>query len=368
MNGDTPPEDPRDPPPAIALRPDSIVVRRGSRLMRLQRLLLGGGAALLASVVLAWYVSRVPEVPAQRPKVTPLANFRLPPLGPILANSPATTENAAPQHVEPAEVPPEPRALRSEEPISASQPRRALMQTGAAALAETQDDAPVLWRNHQDVAQASVREVEAARSDRGILTPGFDPAHVTQLPLATRILAKGTALGCTLETAIDSQLPGLVTCLIGVAVYGADGRIALLPRGTRLLGEARSEAKTGQSRVFVLWVEARTPDGMLVPLASPGTDALGRAGVPGQVDTHFFDRFGAAMLISVMDAGVQLAATRGTSGSVIVAPQTSEAVLTEVLRSTVAIPPTIRVRPGTQLSVLVARDVDFGAPNDPSLR
>ena len=80
-----------------------------------------------------------------------------------------------------------------------------------------------------------------------------------------------------------------------------------------------------------------------MPLASPATDALGRAGIPGQVDTHFFARFGAAMLISVLDAGVQAAAVRGGGGTVIVAPQTSEAVLTEVVRATVAIPPTISV-------------------------
>jgi len=128
-----------------------------------------------------------------------------------------------------------------------------------------------------------------------------------------------------------------------------------------LIGEARSEARAGQSRVFVLWAEARTPQGALVPIASPGTDALGRAGVPGSVDTHFFERFGAAMLISVLDAGIQAASSRGVGGTVVISPQASESVITEILRNTVAIPPTINVKPGTHLTVLVARDVDFSA-------
>jgi type IV secretion system protein VirB10 len=111
--------------------------------------------------------------------------------------------------------------------------------------------------------------------------------------------------------------------------------------------------------VFVLWTEARTPAGVTVPLASPAADALGRSGVPGAVDTHFFARFGAAILISVIDTAVQAAMTRSGGTTVIYSPQATEAILTEILRNTLAIPPTITVAPGARLQVLVARDLDF---------
>ncbi len=83
-------------------------------------------------------------------------------------------------------------------------------------------------------------------------------------------------------------------------------------------------------------------------------------GLPGEVDRHFWDRFGAAILISVVNGAVQGAAQSGSGeGSVIVNPATSSDVMTEVLRSTIAIRPTIRKAQGDRIQVLVARDVDF---------
>ena len=376
MNEESQISDLQEPAPAITLRPDPIVSRRVSGIRHLQRLVLGSGAALLMSIALAWYASHSGQDTTLHRKANgPPSQFKLPPLElplPKPASAGEREATIAPDSIDPSA--PTPVGLTDQDGTVPSREHRfgsngsnganganGASVVGVSSAIPRPDDGPVLWRNHPDVAAAAPRDSEGGGPEHRLMQSGYDPARAMQLPPATYILAKGTSVGCTLETAIDSQLPGLVTCLIGMTIYGADGRVALLPRGTRLLGEARSEARTGQSRVYVLWVEARTPEGMLVPLASPGTDALGRAGVPGQVDTHFFDRFGAAMLISVMDAGVQLAATRGTAGSVIVAPQSSEAILTEVLRNTVAIPPTIKVNPGAHVSVLVARDVDFGS-------
>jgi type IV secretion system protein VirB10 len=169
-------------------------------------------------------------------------------------------------------------------------------------------------------------------------------------------------LDCTLETAIDSTLPGLVTGVLASDTYGADGQVVLLERGTRLLGEVSGSVTRGQQRLRVIWQEARTPTGVVIALESPGTDALGRAGVTGEVDRHFGERFGAAMLVSVLDGAVQaaVAAQRdGNGNAVVVSPSGSQDIATEVLKDTIAIPPTIRVAPGERLQVLVAKDVDF---------
>ena len=186
------------------------------------------------------------------------------------------------------------------------------------------------------------------------------PVQAMIVPTRRWLLPKGSFLDCTLETAIDSTLPGMTTCVLAVDVFGADGRVVLLERGTKLVGETRSEVRAGQARVSVLWSEARTPTGVVIGLASPGTDALGRAGIPGVVDTHVAARFGAAVLLSVIDGAISgfVAHQQGSAG-VVYNAQGSRDVATDTLRNTIGIPPTINVATGASIQVLVARDIDF---------
>jgi type IV secretion system protein VirB10 len=153
----------------------------------------------------------------------------------------------------------------------------------------------------------------------------------------------------------------MTTCVTAADTFSADGKVVLLERGTKLVGETRGQVQQGQARVFVLWSEARTPTGVVVPLDSPGTDELGRAGLPGAVEHHFWQRFGAAILISVIDGAVQagVQAANRSGGSVIYAPSGSQDVLTEVLKGTLSIPPTVLKQNGDRIQILVARDLDF---------
>jgi type IV secretion system protein VirB10 len=195
-----------------------------------------------------------------------------------------------------------------------------------------------------------------------LLRPGVSAAVRAQvLPTQRLLLPKGAFIDCTLETAIDSTLPGMTTCVMATDTFGADGQVVLLERGTKLIGETRGQVQLGSARVFVLWSEARTPAGVIVPLASPGADELGRSGLPGTVDNHFWQRFGAAMLVSVIDGAVQSAvqSSRGGSGTVIVDPSATQGVMTEVLKGTINIPPTVMKQQGDRIQVLVARDLDF---------
>jgi type IV secretion system protein VirB10 len=185
--------------------------------------------------------------------------------------------------------------------------------------------------------------------------------HARVLPTQRLLLPIGAFIDCTLETAIDSTLPGLATCVTATDTFSADGTVVLLERGTKLIGETRGQVQQGAARVFVLWTEARTPTGVVVPLDSPGADELGRSGLAGEVDRHFWQRFGAAILISTIDGAMQAAvqsASRG-NGTVIYNPSGAQDVMSEVLKSTVNIAPTVRKNNGDRIQVLVARDVDF---------
>jgi type IV secretion system protein VirB10 len=194
-----------------------------------------------------------------------------------------------------------------------------------------------------------------------LLRPTVTPAVAASvLPTRRFLLAKGAFIDCTLETAIDSTLPGMTTCITATDTFSADGAVVLLERGTKLVGETRGQVQQGSARIFVLWTEARTPTGVVVPLASPGTDELGRSGLPGEVNRHFWDRFGGAILLTVINGAVQGAVnSQNSGGSVVVSPSTSTDVMTEILRSTVSIPPTMTKAQGDRIQVFVARDVDF---------
>jgi type IV secretion system protein VirB10 len=195
-----------------------------------------------------------------------------------------------------------------------------------------------------------------------LLRPSVTSAARAQvLPAQRLLLPKGAFIDCTLETAIDSTLPGMTTCVMASDAFGVDGKVVLLERGTKLIGETRGQVRQGSARIFVLWTEARTPAGIVVPLDSPGADELGRSGLPGEVNSHFWQRFGAALLVSVIDGAVQAAAEspHNGGGTVIVNPSASQDVLTEILKNTIGIPPTVVKRNGDRIQVLVARDVDF---------
>jgi type IV secretion system protein VirB10 len=194
----------------------------------------------------------------------------------------------------------------------------------------------------------------------GLLTPTVIPAALArELPTQRLLLAKGAFIDCTLETAIDSSLPGMTTCITATDTFSVDGEVVLLERGSKLIGETRGQVQQGGARLFVLWTEARTPTGVVVPLASPGTDALGRSGLDGEVDRHFWERFGAALLISVVDGAAQAAQRSGGSGTVIYDSSSSQGVATEALRGSIGIAPTITKHQGDRIQILVARDLDF---------
>ena len=146
----------------------------------------------------------------------------------------------------------------------------------------------------------------------------------------------------------------MTTCITATDTFGADGSTVLMERGSKLVGETRGRCSQGAARVFVLWT--RGPHARRrrsCRSASPGTDELGRSGLPGEVNRHFFERFGAAILISIIDGAVQGAvAPQSSGGTVIVYPLASSDVMTEVLKGTVNIPPTVTKAQGDRIQVL----------------
>ncbi len=184
------------------------------------------------------------------------------------------------------------------------------------------------------------------------------------------LLAKGTLLDCVLNTAINSSIPGMVSCTLTRNVYSDNGKVLLLERGSTVTGEFGGRVKTGQTRIYVLWNRIKTPKGVVVNLDSPGSDALGRSGVDGEVDKHWGERIGNAFLLSLIQDAIGFAATRGSNqnGSQQMyfqnTQQTGDNMATTILKESLQIPPTITKKQGERVAIFVARDLDFSAVYD----
>jgi len=205
--------------------------------------------------------------------------------------------------------------------------------------------------------KASADERFAAR----VSGAGVETARATRLRDLALIAPQGTVIPAYLQTAINSDLPGFVRATVSQDIRGFDGSTVLIPRGSTLIGQYSNGVAAGQTRAFVVWSRVLTPDGVSVNIGSPSADELGRGGLDGETNSHFFRRFGAAILLSVVSAGTEALAGngRGDTAIVIGSPQQATNIASVALQREVDIPTTISVKQGTPLRVFVARDLDF---------
>lgn len=176
-------------------------------------------------------------------------------------------------------------------------------------------------------------------------------------------LVQGTLIEAALETAISTDLAGNVVAQVSHDVWSFDMSRVLLPRGSKLYGRYDSETSLGQRRVLIAWDRLVTPDGQSVELATFGTDAVGRSGLPGKVRTHFLERFGSAALISIIGAAPAIAAAKIEDEDVADAVEDvgdgfAESLGT-VLGDYLTIAPTIYVNQGTVVLIRVDADIEL---------
>jgi len=181
------------------------------------------------------------------------------------------------------------------------------------------------------------------------------------------LLSAGTVIPCTLQTAINSTQAGFVSCVINHDVYSENGRIVLLDKGTKVLGQYSGGITQGQARLFVVWTRALTPRGVAIDLGSPAADSLGRAGLPGGVDTQFWARFGVGLVISVLEDASQIA-SRSLAGEGSNTTQVPSTTGSTVLNQTMQIRPILKKNQGDTAVIFVAKDFDFRSVYDVGLR
>lgn len=186
------------------------------------------------------------------------------------------------------------------------------------------------------------------------------------------ILPKGRQADCILTSRISDEVPGFTSCVLAQNMYSDNGRVLLLERGSELTGEYGVTNQLGNERLFVTWLRLKTPEGVDVDIASPGTDRLGTSGLLGHLDNRWGARIGASLLLSfVKDISVAVinSQARSNSGGTSISVGTQvpgqatigagSALAEEVIKQTIKIRPRLTINEGDRIAVYVARDLDF---------
>lgn len=179
----------------------------------------------------------------------------------------------------------------------------------------------------------------------------------------TLLLPKGSFIPCSLKTRIISELKGGIACIVANNVYSANGQTLLIEKGSTITGSyTNAEINDATTRLYVIWEEIKTPLNIVIPISSGGSDTLGGAGVEGRLDNHYVERFGAAIMLSVIDGGIKILGNYVknlmSQNDNIQFNEASNMAAT-VMRKTMNIKPTLYRNHGDLVGVYVNKDVDF---------
>ena len=358
--------------PRVAKPAEDVADESGARpVVRLPRAGLPGWAigagALVAGVLLFTVLDgrrRALEAPAEKSR---LAEGSLPAPPPPLFVPPAAP--VLPVYVQPVPVPApvtpqQPRIVYVPQPVPVPTPVPMQAPNIPPPPMTRLANGPVLVFD-SGAAPAAAGGGTAQPAESGETAA---PGGVATLGVRTRAgvlanrsttVAQGALIPAVLETALDSTRAGFARAVVSRDVRGFDGARVLIPRGSRLIGEYRSEVSPGQRRALVIWTRLIRPDGVTIAIGSPAGDTLGRGGIRANVNSHFFERFAGAILQSGLDIGVNLAtAAAGGAGTVLVLPGQIQGGVGQLVQPQ-QITPTLTVRQGTSISIFVARDLDF---------
>lgn len=296
-----------------------------------------------------------------------------PPLGPPLPGDlgkPILNAGAAPNTVTPGTTP-DPEAQRRAQELEAARVSRLFTQTsqqppaagqvlpnpsGATAVAPTAAP-PVDAGSAQNMQDRKTAFLNASTDKRTISPDRLEAAA------SPYVVQAGTVIPAALITGIRSDLPGQITAQVTEAVYDSpSGKFLLIPQGAKLIGQYDSSVAFGQSRVLLVWTRIIMPDGNSIVLErQPGADTQGYAGLEDEVDNHWGMLFKAAVLSTLLSVGAEAGTSQdennlvqairsGASNSI---SQTGQQIVQRQLN----IQPTLTIRPGFPVRVIVTRDL-----------
>ena len=399
-----------DPQPEAAppkFDPETLVLRgRPSPVIRFKRGVIIGISALGATAIIGvtWVAlqpaafklvadsqsqtnidrKRAPESLADAPETY----GDIPTLGPPLPGDLgrpilAAHQKMATEGEAPAGLDQEAQAAEAERQRLLAEQRKVREAGVMMGLTQSTSLSPTLLPPNVGVAEATTNSPDAAGNAGPVIDPERDPnaqgrkiafanvkgddevvsPHRLQSPISPYMLSAGSVIAGSLITGLNSDLPGFVTAQVTQNVYDSPtGRILLLPQGSRLIGSYDSVVAFGQSRALLIWQRIILPDGSSVRIDNaPATDAAGYAGLSDKVDYHTWQLIKGIALSTLLGVGTEL--TFGGNESDLVralresTQQNASQAGQQLVTKNLAVQPTIKVRPGWPLRIIVHKDM-----------
>jgi len=207
---------------------------------------------------------------------------------------------------------------------------------------------------------------KGANQEFGNATYQTTSVEAKQVPHPESTIVSGEMIHATLNVAMNSDLPGMVTATVTSPAYSYTGDNELIPRGSRLIGQYSSAVLQGQDRIFIMWNRLVLPNGISVDINSPDTDSIGQAGEPADyVNRHFWSRFGESILLSILSAGVSNVDVQSSDqynsaqAYRMGIAESLQASATGTLQQTISLKPTLVRYQGATINVFIAHDLSF---------
>ena len=222
-------------------------------------------------------------------------------------------------------------------------------------------------------SSVAVQENEAASADiatqagtGGNEVKGMKVESITMDP--NLYIEENTYIPCTLQTRFVSDVAGRISCTISEDVYSANSHIKLIEKGTKAFGVYQTGTlKQGQGRMFVIWTQLRTRDFKKISLVDTQVvGQLGESGIDGWVDTHFWERFGSALMLSLVQDVAAAATNSGlqkdqNTDYTANSRESMAQMSNTALENSINIPPTLYKNQGDVIGILVGEDIDFSS-------
>lgn len=389
---DDPEEHPAPPPPPVA-PPDLRLRGERPHVMRLSRKVLvslGAVSALAIAGALGYALQTHTKAGSgeellstqNRPSAEGLAGLprdytglprQAPPLGPPLPGDlgkPMLNAGAAPNTAT-GTTPPDPEVQRRAQEVEAARVSRLFSQTSqqspamaqvlpnpaAGTAASPATPPPVDAGSAQNMQDRKTAFLNASTDKRTISPDRLDA------PASPYVVQAGTVIPAALITGIRSDLPGQITAQVTEAVYDSpSGKYLLIPQGAKLIGQYDSSVAFGQSRVLLVWTRIIMPDGNSIVLErQPGADTEGYAGLEDEVDNHWGMLFKAAVLSTLLSVGAEAGTSQDENNLVQAirsgASNSISQTGSQIVQRQLNIQPTLTIRPGFPVRVIVTRDL-----------